>query len=378
MFSPVWFPVRHVEFDPEAGSFRIAVENRYSFTDLSELSFAWECGDRHGAVSVAGAPGQTAQLTLPWPRGARPGDVVTLRVSDLAGNLITPATIQLGQRPPQVLPQPDGGAPEVTNDGKTAAITGDGYCLVLDLQTGQLLPGDPRANSALRELPRVHATRFDFGDLWGGQLPYAVLPDAAGRVVESVSVQARGEAVEIVVHDRYEGFAGTLRWVLDRRGVGNVSADYELTGEAFQAREVGLRMLLSGQCQELSWRRWSEWGVYPEDSISRTAGAALAHRNPPAQPGDDRRAPSWPWSQDETKQGTADFRGVKLNVFEASLSSGGQGGVRVEADADRHVRACLDPGGVALHILTQCRMGPVTQTKGQRITAEATVVLLPR
>jgi beta-galactosidase len=378
IFSPVWFPVREVAFTPEAGSLTVPVENRYSFTDLDELSFAWECGERSGTARVACPPGQTGELTLPWPRGARPGDVVTVRVSDLAGTLITPAAIQLGSRPPRALPQPDGGAPEVARDGDLAVITGDAYCLVLDLRTGQLVPDDPRARSALRELPRVHATRFDFADLWPGQPPYAVLPDAATRGVDGVSVEAKGEAVEVVVRDHYEGFAGSVRWRLDRAGVGQVSVDYELTGDTFEAREVGLRMLLAGECQALGWRRWSEWGVYPEDSISRTEGAAQAHRSPPAQPGDGRRAPSWPWAQDETDQGTADFRGVKLNVFDAMLTSPGGAGVGVAADADRHVRACLDAGEVALHILTQCRMGPVTMTKGEHLTATATVELLPR
>ena len=43
VFSPVWFPVRRIEYRRPA-RVRLPVENRYSFTDLSELTFAWEIG----------------------------------------------------------------------------------------------------------------------------------------------------------------------------------------------------------------------------------------------------------------------------------------------------------------------------------------------
>jgi len=130
-----------------------------------------------------------------------------------------------------------------------------------------------------------------------------------------------------------------------------------------------MRMLLRPDCDRLSWRRWSEWAAYPDDNISRTEGTARAHRDP-ALAGDDRTLPKWPWSLDETELGTSDFRGVKLNVYEAALVSPSGDGLRLHANADRHVRACLDPRGVWLHVLTQCRLGPVAIRKGDRLTGE--------
>jgi hypothetical protein len=49
----------------------------------------------------------------------------------------------------------------------------------------------------------------------------------------------------------------------------------------------------------------------------------------------------------------------------------------VHADADRHVRACLGSSGIWLHVLTQCRLGPVPIKQGERLAAEAVVTLLP-
>jgi len=377
MFSPVWFPVRQVDFTPNDSFLTLPVENRYSFTDLSELGFAWEFHGTTGRVATSAPPGQRGVLKLPWPGGAKAGDVIVVRALDSHGSLITPAAIQLGPRPARPLPQPSAGLPAVAEEGETITVTGDGFCLVLDRRLGQLVPGDPRFHAPVREFPQVHATRFDFGDLVPGARPYAVLPDPRTRVVESVDVRALSGMVEIAVRDRYDGLVGSVRWLLDRKGMSHVVADYQVTGDGFDAREVGLRFLLAPECQTLSWDRWSEWGIYPEDSLSRTRGTAQAHRTPPAQPGDDRREPTWPWSQDETELGTADFRGVKLNVFEAALTSPRSSGLRVHADADRHVRACLGSSGIWLHVLTQCRLGPVSIKRGQPLTADAVVELVP-
>ncbi len=376
IFSPVWFPVRHVDARPADGILRLPVENRYSFTDLGELQFTWECGGQRGTASLTAAPGRTGELALPWPEDAGPGEELLVRVTNRRGDLITLAGIRLGPRAPQPPPAPAAGAPAVQREGNLALITGDRFCLVVDLKTGELRPDDPRYHAALRSLPALHLTRFDFGDMVPGAPPYAVLPDAATRVPESAAVTLREGAVEVTVRDRYADFAGLTRWLLDRAGTGRVSVDYEYTGEGLAAREVGVRFLLGPQAQRLTWRRWSEWAAYPADNISRTEGVAAAHRDPALGPADDRTPPRWPWSLDETELGTADFRSVKLNIYQASLTGPDGAGLRALADADRHVRACLDPAGVRFHVLSQCRLAPVRLARGQHVTGEYAVQLL--
>jgi len=86
--------------------------------------------------------------------------------------------------------------------------------------------------------------------------------------------------------------------------------------------------------------------------------------------------PRWPWALDETELGTADFRSVKLNVYRASLRAPDGQGVALDADADAHVRACLDPAGVWMHLLRTCRLGPVAVHDGDRLKGELEVSLL--
>lgn len=53
-------------------------------------------------------------------------------------------------------------------------------------------------------------------------------------------------------------------------------------------------------------------------------------------------------------------------------------GVRVEANADAHFRACLSGQRVAMHILSQCPLAEVTLKNGARLTGEFSVRLLAK
>ena len=52
VFSPVWFPQRQVDYAAGQKVVRLPVENRYAFTDLSELTFSWQLGTHRGDVRV--------------------------------------------------------------------------------------------------------------------------------------------------------------------------------------------------------------------------------------------------------------------------------------------------------------------------------------
>jgi hypothetical protein len=185
-----------------------------------------------------------------------------------------------------------------------------------------------------------------------------------------------GAGLEISVKDHYEHFAGTVRWLLDKEGVGKVSYDYTYSGPDLDSREIGLQALLRPDYDEVRWQRWSEWGVFPKDSISRTEGSARAHRDQkwPAQPANVR--PSWPWSQDETELGTADFRAIKFNIYHASLVARDGSGVGVDANADVHFRACLATNGVKMHLLSQCPLAPVVLKDGAHLAGDYNVRLM--
>lgn len=372
IFSPVWFPDRSPAVRPGQTVLRLPVENRYSFTDLAELRFEWRVGEHRTRPTVSLAPGLTGQIELLLPDGTAPGDRGELRVLGRDGEPVTELVIPLGEPPAAPLPAPSAGPPVRRDDGPLTTLAGRGFELLWDRAAGTITP----TAGPLSAWPRPHVSRYDHGDLVPSAPPYALLPDEATRQIEAIDVTDRDGCVEIVVRDRYDQFAGQVTWRVDLNGVGQISYDYEYDGPDLDAREIGLKLLLRPDCDTLRWRRWSEWGTLPDDDIGRPEGIARARRDEslPDQP--DWRRPGWPWALDQTELGTNDFRGTKFCVYEAGLS-GSSGGVTLLAEADRHVRACLAADGVWLHLISDCRMGPIVLRAGDRLEGSFVVRIEP-
>ena len=106
--------------------------------------------------------------------------------------------------------------------------------------------------------------------------------------------------------DHYENFAGSVSWLVDKDGVGRISCDYIYTGNHLDSREIGMRAILPTKYDQVKWRRWSEWGIFPRDSISRTEGTAKARRDRkwPNQPASVK--PAWPFARGSRWIGSAD------------------------------------------------------------------------
>ena len=376
IFSPVWLETRQVAFTPGQSSVRVPVENRYAFTDFSELKFTWSLNRHKGRITPRLAPGAKGALEFPVPHGTAEGDCVVLRVTSPAGVVIDESVIQLGERRLATLPRPASGAPRWSDDGQKIVIQGKGFGVVFDRAKGDLDAADPRHTCAVIAFPCLHVTRYDFGDLNGPKSPpYAVFPDATTRRFEGIEVKEEASGLRLVVHARYEGFDGVTSWLMDRDGRSVVACDYTYSGKPMDTREAGVRFLVKGVCDELRWRRWSEWGVFPPESITRTEGTARAHRDRKWGEAVWNERPAWPWSLDETELGTADFRSIKYNIYDAALVSPGGSGLSVYANGDAHFRAALAPGGIEAHLLWRCPLGQVQLKPNDRLQGEAVVEL---
>ncbi len=380
VFSPVWFPVRQLDYKLGQAAVRVPVENRHSFTDLSQFEFIWQVNQATGKIRISVPPASKGEIEIPILQGMPEGATLIVRVTK-GSHEISNAALALGQRPPAPLQQPQAGAPHWRSSGGLITVAGRGFSLLLDRMSGDFDTGNPKHKAPIASFPALHVTRHDFGDLAEYQkdknkLPYAEFPNAKTRVVESVMVREIDGALEMSVKDHYESFAGTIRWVIDKNGIGKVSYDYTYTGGNLDSREIGIKASLPAKCDEIKWRRWSEWGVFPEDSISRTEGKASSRRDKrwPDQAANIR--PIWPWSQDQTDLGTADFRSVKFHIYEASLLAPDGTGVRVEANADAHVRTCIGDRATKIHLLSQCPLGPVALIHGTRLTGDFNFHLL--
>ena len=194
-------------------------------------------------------------------------------------------------------------------------------------------------------------------------------------VLADISLE-NSNGLELIVKDRYENFAGAILWLIDKDGVGKISYDYTYTGDDLDTREIGLKAMLPAKHDEINWRRWSEWGVFPKDCICRTEGTATAHRNKKSSKQPANVKPNWPWSQDENELGSADFRSIKFCIYNASLMASNGSGVRVDAIGDAHFRACLAAQGVEMHVLSQCPLAPMILKNGDRLAGTFCIRLL--
>jgi beta-galactosidase len=375
VFSPIWFPVRQLDYKPGQTSLRIPVENRYSFTNSSQFDFLWELNGTKGKARSRINPNSKGEIEIPLLPQTPEGSTLLLRVRKGKNEIIN-AIFTIGIPKPKSLPQPHAGAPEWMDSDGFITVKFLGFSFVLDRAKGDFSRDHSKHLAPVLNFPALHVSRYDFGDLDSKKAPYALLPDASTRKVEQVSVAEMDNMLELTVKDSYDHFAGVIQWLVDKNGTGKVSYDYTYSGDQLDSREIGIMFGLGPQYDEVKWRRWSEWGKFSKDSICRTEGSAKAHRDKkwPKIPANVR--PSWPWSQDQTELGTTDFRSIKFCIYEAALEAGDGSGVLVIANADAHFRTCLADEGVKMHILSQCTLAPVVLKKGDRLKGSFCVSLI--
>ena len=340
--SPVWIPVRQLAYEPGQNGVEVPVENRYSFTDLAKLDVRWEIGSRSGPCDAALPPQTTGAIRVPVPQGTAEGALLILRFSDADGRSVTAHGVRLGSHTPQALPTPDAGCPQWREDEQEIVIQCKDFQMRVAKDSGRIVKSGVR----LRALPSIFMARRESRNPFNpGGLPYAQYPDAGTRTVESITVEEHGNALALIVKERFDNLEGLVELLLDEAGRASASFQYEYSGEPFDLSELGLRFLMDEQCREIAWRRETEWDVYPDDHIGRPEGRAQARMAQktgeiPCPPYLSK--PEWPWRLDENEYGTRDFRATKYNIYEAELVGARGSGLRVACIAAHQARHWRD------------------------------------
>ncbi|MBI5091714.1 MAG: hypothetical protein HZB26_04625 [Candidatus Hydrogenedentes bacterium] len=347
--SPIWIPIRRIEVPADQSAVSIPVENRYSFTNLSELKTTWELGNRRGACRLDIPPQTAGAIAVPVSKNLAPGSLLVLRFFDTKGTLVTAHGITFGAPTLVTPPKPSAGCPNWHDNGKTIVVRGKEFDFELDKSTGALSQSSP----GLKRFPTLFATRREDKNAFNPNgLPYAQYPDAATRVIDAVTAEACAEGLCIILRDHYKDFSGAVKMVLDNDGQLSSSFDYTYSGQAFNVSELGLRFLVDERYHEIRWRRLTEWDVYPTDHIGRPQGTALAYHTKTSAPFPPyHEPPKHAWYLDANEYGTRDFRCTKYNILEAQLLAHDRTGIRVDSDGSANVRACLAPDGVQFHLL---------------------------
>ena len=341
LHSPVVVRTASVEAPAQGEPLRIAVENRYHFTPLSELKITWELEGRSGAVRSTLAPRASGALEIRPGFPPRAGSELLVRFTDRGGRVVETAAVAIGRKPaPAPVPAK---APlqvheETSLAGRMLRVVGSGFEIGFDRTSGMIRRAVAGGHAVLYQGPALHVLPAD---------PVrAPFPGYEAWTLDEPLALEQGEGqVVVVARGHYPRLPGTFRTTIEANGDIVVAYDFGYYGQDILARETGVRLAVPLSADTLEWVRKGEWSYYPEDHIGRLRGTAKAHaRHSAAVP------PSWPFAQDDTPLGTNDFRSTKRNFLSASLKDGEGYGVELAADGSSHLRAIVESDRIAVHV----------------------------
>jgi beta-galactosidase len=343
LMSPIHLQERNLSQWKSGDPVAFNVDNRYEFTNLSEINLEWSLGNEHGTLHPDIAPHTSGRITIPT-QTASPGDILLLRFLDAQGHLIIPHRMRVGtvSAPADKNSNKPAGLHYVREDywlgGPLERFMGDNFEIAFDGGNGRIRRALVNRQSVLYESPKLHVlpiestlNEFPIYETW--------------RLTKPLEVRPAGENYEVIETGTYRDFAGELRYLISPDGGVRVSYDFTYTGTDARAREVGMQFGVPPWCDKLQWHRVGEWTVYPDDHIGRNDGVAMAHASGPQSV-----PPSQPFALDDTAIGTNDFRSTKRNFVFASLLDKDGYGIGIEAVGAQHLRASVQGDVIEVNV----------------------------
>lgn len=354
-YSPVRVTTREVTVDP-ANTISVPLENRFFFTDLSELSV-------YGAVVDPGVRPEKAQLhplqvtlaagargilEVPLPVRPSPGSTLYLRFDSPLGFTVEETRLALrGFHALETEPQNASMPWKLADTPEGWRIERGNVRVGVSRRDGQLsgpgLAGGPHL--MLLPLNNQGGTQMT-----GANQQFAPYTETCQDwQCSGVEALRQDEDVILRVHGGYREAKGT--YTLHFQPSGEVTAGYAFTvQQAVNPRQVGLVFELPRACDTLTWERDGLWTIYPEDHPGRTRGTAPAragqHEVGPAGPAEQ---PDWPWSHDGHALGSNDFRSSREDIRRATLTDPTGVGLDIRSGGSQHVRTWVH--GDRVHLL---------------------------
>ncbi len=410
MLTPVYIPIRQIDFKPGTKSVRIPIENRYAFTDLSECVVTFEISDTGvisgksvsenlvaRKISLSLAPGSKGEVEIPLPSDAKEGKLLIIRSIDSKGYLIDAHGILLGDHK-EYIAKADSGRPEFEDDGVSIKIRCENLSFDINRSSGTITSHEGLPSPVLMVLPTPYLS-----NTWPGQAQPIILPQADTRKISSITIKKIEGGLVLLVDEAYDVFRGTLNINIDKLGTAVIAYEYTFLGQDAAVRELGLRFQISSACRNVSWRRKSEWDVYPEDQIGRPVGSATAQRDGRANVTDascggifpvlpqsgshllqskspwwwiaepkTNESKTWPWSMDDDGYGTRDFVSTKFNFYRVTLSAPDGSGIEAFSNGTAHARAFLEGPSTMFHVWNR---GDKILKTGERVEGRCIVQL---
>ncbi len=353
----------------------VPIENRYDFTNLSEVRIEWSLGDESGTAQADVPPHAKGTISIRSKSSDLSGKTLSLKFLR-NGRVVDDYKLPIGKPAEPAMAQKNTGGKkaQLAQTEETITVKGEGFEWLISRQTGQIVKATRKGQSVLVGGPVLMVLpTMDFPMTPG-------FPDARPQAFDvlntlcsewkatSVKAEQSGGAVEIVVAGDYKQAAGGYSIRIDGSGEATVSYRFTYTAvEKIAARQIGMVFYTPRSCDTLTWKRKAQWSVYPEDHVGRPQGTAKALPDPSlvTKAGSwmevaYREKPNWPWFMDANALGTRDFRATRRNVLSASLRDSEGHGITILSDGTQHTRSFVD--GNRIGLLVAYYSGPALNT----------------
>jgi hypothetical protein len=343
LHSPVHVMTLQAPVPAPGEPLRLTIQNRHDFTNLSELTLAWQLEQESGELHAEVAPHETGNIIVPIRRPVAAGSHLVIRFLNTARALVDEESILIGDEVKEASPSAEGKAPLEVHEEKILAgdfftIRGDGFEIAFDRNRGGIRRLLVQGQQVLSETPNLHILPADPGL---SEEPYLW----TWKATQPPVLTRDGADVLLTVTGKYREAAGTFTYRATPAGRLDVSYDFKYLGPEIHAREIGVRLGVPPWMDTLRWKRRGEWTLYPADHIGRNEGSARAHSGVVADV-----PPTNPYSQDDTPMGTNDFRSTKRHIEHASITSVEGYGLYVDSDGRQHVRASVETDRIAVYV----------------------------
>ena len=272
-YSP--FVIKQRSYDtPAAGQpLLIEVENRFSHTDLSEVSVEWKVGQASGVVKgPKAAPREKGTLAIPY-KAFKDGDIVELAVKRADGYQCDEYKLEVGV-PAFKIPALSQTAPLLTEEDGYIYVEGKDFKLTYDRYAGQITSVVYKGETVLAGGPHLQLLRsnLSLGEYW---------PQSTNAYID-------GSEAVIDIDAMYSPITAAYQVRIDNNGLMTVHYTVKHTPDPAPGRthipwqnadhggysEVGIAFTLPGNVDRIQWDRKGLWSVYPENHIGREQGVA--------------------------------------------------------------------------------------------------------
>jgi beta-galactosidase len=293
VYSPVTTSARDVA--PAAGRYVVPLQNRYSFTDLSELTCRWQAlaGEKelaHGETHVAAKPRSTVDASFP----ATPGtDTLRLEFIHPDGRSIYAARLRVKgyQGPAAPASLAASGPVRISETDQDVTVRTAGTQLILDKRTGQIASWRASGRDVVLGGPVLNLGESIPGTIGGpgggggrggrspGPISSSEPPQLRNPAVTAkmVGANARIEVVSDVYLAGSDELKAKLNYTLDISPDAQADLTWNLSWKAADApaREAGLKLLLPA-ADRLSWYIDSFWTETPAGHTGSPQGSVAS------------------------------------------------------------------------------------------------------